>query len=68
MVAAFQVLSGLIFAAFGSAELQSWGKDVSSSSNVEVPKVNYSEDGIILKVLNFSNLPHASAVTAENKR
>lgn len=68
IVAAFQVISGLIFVAFGSAELQSWGKrDDDSSTEVEKSELTSSENGIILKTRSFSSLSHASATKAKNK-
>lgn len=68
IVAAFQVISALIFLAFGSAELQSWGKvDGDFSSKLEIPKLNSSEDGIILKIQSFSSLPPAATSTVETK-
>lgn len=68
IVVAFQVFAGLIFVAFGSAELQSWGKANSdSSSETENPELKSSEDGIILKVKSFASQLPASETTAVTK-
>lgn len=67
IVIAFLVFAGLIYTAFGSAELQPWDKGTHSSSEVEKPKQNFSEGGIIYKIQAFSSSPIESSTTAETK-